>query len=297
MSYEFTSDEPVGAGVRRIVRDEIGLSSKKLMVKTTQARDEAIHEVRKSVKRVRGLLKLLRPALGETYYLEEERAWRDLGRRLAALRDAGAMVEVIDDLRNSCPREVYQPVRRCLVAVKRQTEQAEDVARVLARVKTGLRCAETRLQACPLESDGFEAISPGFRQTYRQGIRALRSACERPSAENLHQLRKRAKEHLYQVRLLAGLWDAKLRQHENRVRRLEEMLGARQNLAVLKKTILGQSPGIGQEREVEVFLTVLDRMERKLTQKSLKEAEKVYGKPAWKLTGHVERLWTEWRNL
>jgi CHAD domain-containing protein len=294
MSYEFMSDEPLAQGVRRIVREEVAAATEKLKVKKVVERDLAIHEVRKSVKRVRGLLKLMQPALGEAYSREAS-DWRDLGRRLSSLRDAGVTLEVFDELRPSCPKRLYGPIRHRLSGAIR--EVSPDVDRILARVALGLKRAEMRLKAWPLEGEGFSAVGPGFQLTYRRGLRALRAAQTDPSSENLHELRKRAKEHLFQVRLLRELWDDKLRRHEASARRLEETLGSHQNLAVLKTKILERPKGVGNPEDVESFLAVLDRTEGDLAEKALRLGERVYRERPAQWEKRVKRLWNRWADL
>jgi CHAD domain-containing protein len=291
MSYEFKNDESIPDGVRRIVREEVASATEKVKVKKVQDRDLAIHEVRKGVKRVRGLLKLMRPALGEAYE-KEDQAWRELGQRLSALRDAGVMMGAFGELRASCPPRLYNPIRRRLLENKR--EKSLDAAGILAKVAAGLKRAETRLKSWPLHEEGFPAIGPGMKRTYRRGFRALRKARTEPSPENLHELRRRSKEHLYQLRLLEGLWDGKLHRHEKRVRHLEELLGAHQNLAVLKTKILEQPVGLGKPADVEKFLKVLDEMETDLTVSALKTGARVYGNPSGRWEKRVQRLWNNW---
>jgi CHAD domain-containing protein len=291
MSYQFKNDEPVTDGVRRIVREEVASATEKVKVKKVQERDLAIHEVRKGVKRVRGLLKLMRPFLGDAYQ-KEAKAWRDIGRRLSTLRDAGAIMGEFDQLRANCPPRLYNPIRRRLLENKR--EKLHDATRILATVSDGLKRAETRLKSWPLHGEGFEAIGPGLKRTYRRGFQALRKAQAEPSPENLHDLRKRSKEHLYQLRLLEGLWDRKLIRQEKRVRHLEEMLGSRQNLAVLKTKILEEPEGLGKAADVEKFLKVVDDMEADLAASALKLASRVYERPSGKWGKRVKKLWGDW---
>ena len=291
MSYRFTRDEPVPEGVRRIVREEVSFATESLKLKKAGERDLAIHEVRKGVKRVRGLLKLLRPVLGDAY-IAEDRAWRDLGRRLSAFRDAGVMVGAFDELRASCPKRLYGPVRRRLAGNKQTL--SHDVAGAITAVATGLKRAETRLKQWRVQGEGFQAIAPGLKRTYRQGLRALQEAETDPAPDNLHELRRRAKEHLYQLRLLEGVWDAKLRRHEAKVRRLEEMLGSHHNLAVLKTKILEQPAEAGTAKDLEAFLAVLDEMEQDLAEGALKLGARVYKDSSADVTKHVKRLWQNW---
>ena len=60
-------------------------------------RDTAIHEARKSMKKIRAALRLMRPELDAVY--PAENTWfRDVGQQLSQFRDAGVMIETFDGL-------------------------------------------------------------------------------------------------------------------------------------------------------------------------------------------------------
>src|SRR5579864_4999680 len=95
MAYHLKLDESVPAALKRVVAEEIDSAVDQLTGKGDSDRDEAIHEARKSVKKVRGVLRLMRPQLGRTFTVENTH-FRDIGRQLSAFRDAGAMLETFD---------------------------------------------------------------------------------------------------------------------------------------------------------------------------------------------------------
>ena len=61
MAYHLESGETVPEGIRRVIREEIESAAGQLAGKGDPNRDEAIHEARKSVKKIRGALRLVRP--------------------------------------------------------------------------------------------------------------------------------------------------------------------------------------------------------------------------------------------
>jgi CHAD domain-containing protein len=289
MSYQFTNREPVPLAVRRIVREEVAFAADNLKVNRAAKRDEAIHEIRKAVKRVRALLKLMRPVFGDGYDLEMA-AWRNLGQILSAVRDAEAMLQALEELRPACPEKLYALLRRRLMEKKRET--LRHINPVIAKLAAGLRKSTTRLKFWPMEDEGFRTIEPGWKRTYRMGARAMQEAEKEPSPENLHNLRKRTKEHYFQLRLLEGLWDRKLRRHKAKAQRLEEMLGAHRNLVVLKATILEEAAG-----NVAGFLAVLDKKEKDLAAKVLKLGVRVYSERASRMMRRVKQRWEHWTDL
>jgi CHAD domain-containing protein len=292
VSYQFENDEPVATGVRRIVREEIASARERLKRCRVQDRDASIHEVRKSVKRVRAILRLMQPVLEENYVAEAE-AWRDMGRKLSPLRDAGAIIGVFDHIRGRYEKPLEIDIRNNLLAGKRKLEDTGSGPGVLVSVAAGMKRAEARLKKWPLTGEGFPAIAAGLEQTYRRGAKALRLAGKDPSAENLHSLRKRVKEHVYQVRLLEGVWDGHLRHHERSAAKLDKMLGERQDLAVLQTKIRNS----GSSKDVEEFLEFIDGLAADLTADALKLGARVYGDSSRQLAGRLEKLWNHWTNL
>ena len=64
----------------------------------------------------------------------------------------------------------------------------------IAATRATIDDALARTTTWTFERDGFDALSPGLRRIYRRGRKAMRAAREDPSAENLHEWRKRVKD-------------------------------------------------------------------------------------------------------
>ena len=64
MAYQLRSDESVPEGMGRIVREEFKSAAGQLKSRNGAKRDEAIHQARKSIKKIRGVLRLVQPELG-----------------------------------------------------------------------------------------------------------------------------------------------------------------------------------------------------------------------------------------
>jgi CHAD domain-containing protein len=126
MAYHFKRDESVPEAVRRIAREELESAVEQLGRRRNGSYDEAIHEARKSVKKVRALLRLFQMELGGKYRTET-RGLREAGRKLSELRDAGAVIEILDTLKKKYPQELrghkVDSIRRGLMARKRHAEE------------------------------------------------------------------------------------------------------------------------------------------------------------------------------
>jgi CHAD domain len=148
--------------------------------KTDEDFGTAVHETRKSLKRLRATVRLARDELGEETYRRENVAFRDAGRRLGGARDSQVLLETLDALSGRCPHEAplarVQRFRRTLAgqdgAAQRRLHEGPAVAEVLCE----LRAARERVLDWHVEREGLDALAPGFRRIYRRGRGAYRTA-------------------------------------------------------------------------------------------------------------------------
>src|ERR1700761_3974460 len=118
LPYRFKAGETVPDNIRRIVAEEVDWAVGRLRAATPKTRDEAIHEARKSIKKLRGLLKLIRPELGN-HYRAENKALRAIGRKLSELRDASAIIETFDGTVEKYPDH---PQKHVLASIRKGLE-------------------------------------------------------------------------------------------------------------------------------------------------------------------------------
>ena len=76
--------------MRRIARGQLDAGIEELEGQPGRKLDEAVHETRKRLKRLRASLRLGRYAMGDETYRRENAAFRDLGKRLSALATRGS---------------------------------------------------------------------------------------------------------------------------------------------------------------------------------------------------------------
>src|SRR5262249_3385268 len=154
---------------------------------------EAVHGVRKRLKKVRALLKLLRNGLGKKLSKRENLRLRDAARPLTEIRDAQALLESLDALELRYGDELggadaLEPVRQAL------RKGADDIRdKVLADdgplpgVIESIEESRRGLKSCRFRKGGWSALKAGLRRTYRQGLDGHDLAVAELSVENLHE--------------------------------------------------------------------------------------------------------------
>lgn len=298
MAYRLEHGESVTSGLRRVIREEIESAGDHLSGKKKTTRDEAIHDARKSLKKVRATLRLVRDQMGDAWERENARL-RDIAARLSEFRDALAIIETFDDLKQKYRDEAggtrLRSIRAALVKRRRQSGAEEDVAVVLDSATTRLGRVAKQVKTWPLGGDGFAAVEPGLKRTYRDGRKALARAHRHPSPENFHELRKRVKDHWYHMRLLECLWTDVMVAYEKSLKNLEDWLGEDHNLTVLKETIASDRAAYGRDRDIDLVFELIEKYQKELRASAVPLAERIYEEKPRDFIRRMKHLWEQWR--
>lgn len=298
MPYHFKHSETVAEAVKRIARGELTAASEELAGKNGHSRDEGIHEARKSVKKVRALLRLMRDELGPVYRTANVRL-RGIGRKLSDFRDTQSIVEISDSLqkkyRGQLTAPAFKSIRGGLLASKKQAESRGNIDHVLARMALNLARAAEHIDEWALERDGFAAIEPGLEKCFRAGRKAFRYALKHPTAENFHEWRKRLKDQWYHIRLLEDLWTDVLQGYEKTLKELQNCLGDDHNLVVLREKIVSDPAAFGSTEQVEQFCTLIDGYQAELRKNAAALGRPLYEEKPREFTRRMKHLWEAWQ--
>jgi CHAD domain-containing protein len=224
-SYRFLEGESVPDALRRIALGRMNHAIDELGGKSASSPEEAVHEARKDMKKLRAVLRLARGELGDDVYRRENDCFRDAGRRLSGVRDADVMLDTLKTVRGS-----YPALRSALRAHRREARAGEGPDGVIEV----LEAARDRVGEWPLEYDGFDALEGGLRRIYRRGRRAWRAVEEEPTTEDLHEWRKREKDLWYHLTLFREAWPELLTTTADEAHALSDRLGDDHDLAVLR---------------------------------------------------------------
>ena len=195
---------------------------------------EAVHEVRKALKRWRALLRLLAHALGEQADQMRAEA-RELMRALSSARDAQSALDALADLRKGdvpfSPTSL-ETISQRLTASKDAAEQIGFTKDMRDRLSRYLDYATLSLERWPLAAINFDTVADGLISTYRRARQLAPDNWAEADPEHLHDLRRRVVEHRHQMDLMEPLWPRLGQVWAEEAQRLRNRLGACQDLAV-----------------------------------------------------------------
>jgi CHAD domain-containing protein len=309
-------DELLTVGLRRMVVEQAELAVEHLRAVDADPQ-QAVHEARKAIKRIRTIVRLLEEELGEVACAREQAALRRAAEGLAAARDSEVMLATLDGL---CKREPRLARHKRVVRLRAELARRRDMAVAAALSPTTLHAVVTELEALrmrasawPLrEREGLATIRPGLKRVYgegrRRGRRAARARKDRAVA--MHKWRKRVKDLRYASEALGREQDRRssvasgkrsrgaaakaearwLVRLAERSEALGELLGEEHDLAVLEAWIEaeGRRVGLGAGSR-RALLRAAARRRAKLRRRALAQGRKLYGPGPKAFAKRVER--------
>jgi CHAD domain-containing protein len=219
----------LAAAGRLIIAD-----ARRALVDPELSEAEAVHEVRKALKRWRALLRLLARPLGEQADQMRAEA-RELMRALAGARDAQSTLDALADLRKvELPFSATsaETIRKRMTEIRDAAEQSSFSKQMRDRLSRYLDYATLALERWPLKTIDFDTVADALTSTYRRARQLLPDNWRDAEAEHLHDLRRRVVEHSHQMDLIEPLWPRLGKVWAEEAQRLRNRLGACQDLAV-----------------------------------------------------------------
>jgi len=286
MSFQLKTDEPAHEGLTRNVRHQLEKALRHLHASVDAqqhgaAQTATIGEVRKCFKRIRAVLRLVREQLGEDRYREENYCFRDAARPLTQVRDAGILVETVDELREHLPKAVatatFSKIRHALVVNQNEvSRRILEQDQAFAKVRDIATQALARLADWSLQPAGWAALQAGIRRTYRTAHRALALAAESPSVAHLHEWRKQTKYLWHQLQLVEPALVGAEGELVNQTHALSTLLGEDHDLAVLRETLAADPLSYGGHRHLKSFFVLIDSRRADLQRRAFTLGREIY---------------------
>jgi CHAD domain-containing protein len=296
MSFEVESGETVSHAVRRIARHEIdGMLAE---LRAGPGRRDAVHEARKSSKKLRALVRLVRDEIGEKTYRLENATFRDAVRPLSSVRDAEALVRSLDLLAERFAEEVrprtFGRLRKVLPARLRALRKAAGTRAAMRHAAALVARARSRVGKWTIRHDGWEALERGVARIYARARAARRCAVDDPSVEHLHEWRKRSKDLRYVLELLEPIWPPVMKAFAGQTHELTDHLGDDHDLAELERLVLAEPDSCGAPEDCAAVIGLIDVRRAELRARALRLGARLYVEKPRAFVVRLRGYWAAW---
>jgi len=298
VAYRFKlSDGSVAMGLQRIAVSHIDKAIAEIDDGKLDTH-ETIHQVRKRCKKLRGLIRLVRPVFSG--YLAENRNFRNAANELSDLRDSQAVIETYDVLvdiyADQIDNSAFSSIRCRLARHRRAARQDSDLGCKLSDFRGTMVDSRRRAKDWTINGEGFDALAGGLAKTYKRARKAMRRAERDPTAAKLHEWRKRIKYHWYHARLLREMWPEVISAHRDAADELAERLGDHHDLAVLRDTLLEEPAAFGVPADLEAFVGLIERRQAAFQAEAFAIGRKLLAEKRSALLRRWGVYWTVWES-
>ena len=291
MTFRFKLQEPIAEGVRRVGLEQIDIATAKLASKDDIP--AAIHDARRCLKRLRALLRLIRPGLTEAAYRREAERLSGTGRLLSGARDLFVMQQTLGRLEarfGPLPDGGADRLRKRLAQGKTDSGRAGDDGRrqALARLALSRRLFAGRA-ASAME---LEHVLEGLETTYRKARKAFRHAYAKPSDESFHAWRKKVQQHWRHTLLLSRGWPEAMSARAGEAKELSRLLGEEHDYSVLLAFAGDKAAACLEPRDLAALSESCRASQGELRAAARPRGERLFAERPEDLRAHVELYWT-----
>ncbi|MCA9437101.1 MAG: CHAD domain-containing protein, partial [Candidatus Omnitrophica bacterium] len=171
MSLKIKKKEKLETAFPRILREQVD-EALSCLKNGELGKNEAIHECRKCMKKIRGLARLYRGSLGKDYR-RINTTFRDTARILSDLRDRGVLLETFHALNDFVDRDLLKSpdIRAFQQHLHEEFERVENdpdlgAGKKMKDAADRLRKARKDFKDYTVSSEGFDSIQDELEKTY-----------------------------------------------------------------------------------------------------------------------------------
>jgi CHAD domain-containing protein len=289
------ADEPLRTGLLRIADCLIQNAVDRIRCPTSD-RGEDVHLVRVTIKRLRAMLRLIRPVVGKTAFDRENNRLRTAARRLSAARDADVARQTLATLPSPKGRE-RDAVAIALAGFGKDGEPEADINKTMSQIELDLEQTRRNLHQLRISEREWKAIEPGLRRAYRQCRKRMERALGQGDDDAFHKWRIRVKNLYYELQLLQSVWPVRLNKMVAGLGQLQDKIGADHDLGVLKRSLCRNPDTFGGTQSVEQVLNSLDARRRKLRRITKPLGRAIFDQRPRIFVRELGQHWNNWRKI
>lgn len=295
MSFSLRGDESVASGLARIFRHQLQ-DARECLADDGRLTDEEIHQARKSIKRARATLRLLRPGLGRADFKHANLSLRDVARPLTQARDSKVLLDSLNSLRKH-----FEDAEDCLDVEELESELQRQKMRsrrevgahtkAAAQLRRELRRIEGESKEWKVAADDWKLLSRALERIYRNARSEYARASQSPSDERLHEWRKQVKHFWYSMQILTPLRPGKIGELADLAHKLANHLGDDHDLAVLNQHVLAS--GVASS---ETLTALIAQRRGELQDRAFAVGERLFDEKAKGFVRAMRSSYRAWRD-
>ena len=264
--------------------------------------EDAVHNIRKTLKKIRAVLRLISDEIGYSSYLRENNFYRDIGRQLSEFRDLDVYLSVALDLEQrfimelnySCFTDLISKIKHDKAACLNQLIKPEGFP---AELSQKLAIARINLEKVKITDDSFNFVMRGLNRSYKKGRKALHMCMDDTGPEKAHQLRKALKNIWYQIRIIRPVYPIFFKAYAKSLRSITRVLGKLNDYAEFKNYLnISSARGLNRSNR-HIISVMLDNLQNEKMVIALPKVKLVLVEKPSEFIKRIYRYWEVTHNI
>jgi CHAD domain-containing protein len=243
--------------------------------------EEAVHDIRVLMKKSRAVMRLIASQIDKESYDREYGTFREVGRIMCSWRETSVHRKTLKDLKKRKPGifsylQANEKIEALIQKTDTPAEPSPDTKDNLEKLGELLNKASFRLRFQKMDNLDPNKLLGELDNSYNIVVDKYLVARNNPKTENLHELRKKAKDFLYQLYLFRPLNPPVVKTLEKKLDALTQNLGKCNDLTQLIKTLGYKYAGIIDTPALDELVLIIRQEQDRYLSKVWPVAYKVF---------------------
>jgi CHAD domain-containing protein len=302
MSFRIEPTAPFTVAFRELATEQLR-HALTLLENRPDGAHQAVHGFRKNLKRVRTLYRLAARGASE-FRARENARLRDIAREFSAIRDAAALIDTAQYLKdNARDEEEAEALERIINTLKARrdwlAEAESGLEQKLSHAAETIRSAISALEEISFD-DRHRKVARLLAKSWRRTMihaRAAIAACHgEASTEAFHDLRKRTQDYRQYHALLREIWPSAMKAKRAAAKQLVDILGHVHDLDVLSGLVESEPQLFTRNDDLARLLDAIIARQQETRRAALVLAETVFTDDPDREAARIELLWAAFEN-
>lgn len=295
MAIQLEHKEDFNEGLKRLILEECATARQAIEdASTTEQKHLAVHQTRKALKKIRACLRLVRDHYDD--YKKQNVFFRDLGRKISEIRDAGSNVETVDVIKQQYDGRLYENsfkiLRKDLLQYREELAQRDFKNEAkLTEIYEQLGEKMEEIPGWPWKIESFEDLKPSIKRVYKRGRKGYYNSLQTGQVKDYHEWRKRIKYLRYQIDVLNRLWPQFMEALEDEMHEMTDFTGQFHDLHNLRVRINKRDSPFSTPEEKILFFALAEKQEEFMKRHALLKGRKFYHKSPKRFVNDLEIYW------
>ncbi|MFC2137205.1 CHAD domain-containing protein [Bacteroidota bacterium] len=196
--------------------------------------EKSIHEARKSIKRIRALLKCIQFAIKMSDYRRENQFLRDIKNLISDIRESTVLIDTLEYCKKHNKKvvaeETFERLHQKLIREKNKAINNYKKTNKLEQTIDTYEIARIRLNNIDFIKTDSKSMIEGINKIYKKGRCLVNNCNKEKDSVMLHELRKAMKYLWYQLSIFKNYWPELINTYTKNFERLSDLLGIEHDL-------------------------------------------------------------------